>query len=83
MTANTRADGEEFLAIAAQIPVKVVTTPYAFAEADEALADLAHDRVNGAAVLHASRPRPRCRPARDGAVMTFGSGSGTAPVLGS
>ncbi len=54
VTANTRADGEEFLAIAAQIPVKVVTTPYAFAEADEALADLAHDRVNGAAVLHAS-----------------------------
>jgi len=53
-TANTRADGEAFLQTAAEIPVRVTTTPYAFAHADQALADLAHGRVNGAAVLRVS-----------------------------
>lgn len=51
VTANTRADGEEFLSIAATIGVRVVTTPYPLEDADKALADLAHDRVRGAAVL--------------------------------
>lgn len=51
VTANTRQDGVEFLKIAAQIPVQVTTTAYPMEEADRALADLAHDRVNGAAVL--------------------------------
>ena len=51
VTANTRADGEEFLALAARIPIRPVTTPYPLADADRALADLAHDRVSGAAVL--------------------------------
>ncbi|HET8618532.1 MAG TPA: hypothetical protein VFM27_06215, partial [Acidimicrobiales bacterium] len=51
VTANTRGDGEEFLALAAQIPVRVTTTPYPLAAADRALADLAHGRVRGAAVL--------------------------------
>jgi propanol-preferring alcohol dehydrogenase len=51
VTANTRQDGEEFLALAAQIPVRVTTTPYGLDQADIALRDLAHDRVNGAAVL--------------------------------
>jgi propanol-preferring alcohol dehydrogenase len=51
VTANTRRDGEEFLEIAARIPIKVTTTPYGFERAGEALADLAQDRVNGAAVL--------------------------------
>jgi alcohol dehydrogenase, propanol-preferring len=51
VTANTRADGEEFLAIAARIGIDVITTPYRFEDADEALSDLAHDRVRGAAVL--------------------------------
>jgi propanol-preferring alcohol dehydrogenase len=50
-TANTRADGEALLALAAEIPLRVTTTPHPFARADEALRDLAHDRVNGAAVL--------------------------------
>jgi propanol-preferring alcohol dehydrogenase len=54
VTANTRADGEEFLRIAADIGIHVTTTPYPLDAADVALADLAHDRVNGAAVLHAS-----------------------------
>ncbi len=51
VTANTRADGTEFLALAERIGIQVSAVPYPFAQADRALADLAHDRVNGAAVL--------------------------------
>jgi propanol-preferring alcohol dehydrogenase len=51
VTANTRHDGEEFLEIAARIPLRVSTTAYPFDQANEALVDLAQDRVNGAAVL--------------------------------
>jgi propanol-preferring alcohol dehydrogenase len=51
VTANTRHDGEEFLREAAQIPVRVTTSAYPMERADQALRDLAHDRVNGAAVL--------------------------------
>jgi alcohol dehydrogenase, propanol-preferring len=51
VTSNTRADGEEFLRLAARLPLSVTTTPYDFADADRALADLAADKVNGAAVL--------------------------------
>lgn len=51
VTANTRADGEEFLAIAARIGIHVETTPYSLDQADVALRDLAHDHVKGAAVL--------------------------------
>lgn len=51
VTANTRGDGEELLALAAEIPLRIETTPYPLDEADIALADLAHDRVTGAAVL--------------------------------
>jgi alcohol dehydrogenase, propanol-preferring len=54
VTANTRRDGEEFLTIAARIPIRVTTTPYSFDRADDALRDLAADRVEGAAVLHMS-----------------------------
>ncbi len=51
VTANTRADGEEFLGLAAQIPIRVSTVAYGLDQAHQALVDLAHDRVNGAAVL--------------------------------
>jgi propanol-preferring alcohol dehydrogenase len=51
VTANTRHDGNEFLDIAARIRIRVTTTAYGFDQADQALADLAHGRVNGAAVL--------------------------------
>ncbi|MFL6181838.1 MAG: zinc-dependent alcohol dehydrogenase family protein [Actinomycetes bacterium] len=51
VTANTRADGEEFLRIAASMQLVVHHQPYAFENADGALADLAADRVEGAAVL--------------------------------
>jgi propanol-preferring alcohol dehydrogenase len=53
-TANTRADGEALLRIAVEARLQVHTTPYPFDRADEALADLAADRVNGAAVLRVS-----------------------------
>jgi propanol-preferring alcohol dehydrogenase len=51
VTANTRLDGEEFLRLAARIPLDVRTQRYPLARAGDALADLAHDRVTGAAVL--------------------------------
>lgn len=54
VTANTRRDGEDFLAAAARIGIAVHTQPYAFEQADTALADLATGRVRGAAVLHLS-----------------------------
>lgn len=51
VTANTRRDGEELLALAAAIPIRPTVTTYPLADADRALADLAHDRVTGVAVL--------------------------------
>jgi propanol-preferring alcohol dehydrogenase len=51
VTANTREDGRLFLQTAADIHIHVSATPYPFDQANEALRDLAHDRVNGAAVL--------------------------------
>jgi propanol-preferring alcohol dehydrogenase len=55
VTANTRADGEAFLAIAAQIPIRPTVTRYPLARAGDALVDLAHGRITGAAVLEARR----------------------------
>jgi alcohol dehydrogenase, propanol-preferring len=51
VTANTRHNGEEFLAEAARYRIRVSATAYPMARAEVALRDLAHDRVNGAAVL--------------------------------
>ena len=51
MTANTRADGTELLALAELLHLEVTTTPYPLDAADQALSDLAHDQVRGAAVL--------------------------------
>jgi propanol-preferring alcohol dehydrogenase len=51
VTANTRADGRDFLAFAARHRLRVAVTEYPLAEADRALADLAADRLTGAAVL--------------------------------
>ncbi|MFB0835012.1 zinc-dependent alcohol dehydrogenase family protein [Arthrobacter halodurans] len=51
VTANTRADGNEFLDLAARIPLRPTTVGYPLAEADRALRDLAGDRITGAAVL--------------------------------
>ncbi|MBV8388012.1 MAG: zinc-dependent alcohol dehydrogenase family protein, partial [Acidimicrobiia bacterium] len=51
VTANTRADGEAFLDIAARIPIQTMTRVYDFDDADTALADLAHGRITGVGVL--------------------------------
>jgi propanol-preferring alcohol dehydrogenase len=51
VTSNTREDATEFLTLAARLRIKVTTTPYRFEEADQALTDLAAERVHGAAVL--------------------------------
>jgi propanol-preferring alcohol dehydrogenase len=54
VTANTRADGEEFFRIAADIPLRPTTVAYPLRGAAQALRDLAEDRFTGAAVLHMS-----------------------------
>jgi alcohol dehydrogenase, propanol-preferring len=51
VTANTRQDGERFLAEAAEVGLRVHTVSYPFDAADRALSDLWHDRVDGVAVL--------------------------------
>ncbi|MFE2229167.1 zinc-binding alcohol dehydrogenase family protein [Streptomyces kronopolitis] len=51
VTANTRQDGREFLAAAARIGIRVTVSRYPLSRAPQALADLAADRVSGAAVL--------------------------------
>jgi alcohol dehydrogenase, propanol-preferring len=52
VTANTRRDGEEFLALAARFDIRPSTVAYPMASAPAALADLKHGRFSGAAVLH-------------------------------
>ena len=52
VTANTRADGEQFLKIAGEIPIVTSTVPMELKEANRALAMLKHDELRGAAVLH-------------------------------
>jgi len=51
VTSNTREDGRDFLATAARIGIQVTVSRYPLSRAPEALADLAADRVHGAAVL--------------------------------
>jgi propanol-preferring alcohol dehydrogenase len=51
VTANTRADGEEFLRLAAALHVHPRVTERGFGEADRVLVDLAEGRITGAAVL--------------------------------
>ena len=48
---NTRADGREFLAEAARIPVRTHTETFPLSEANAALAALKHDAIRGAGVL--------------------------------
>jgi alcohol dehydrogenase, propanol-preferring len=47
----TRRDGEEFLALAPQVPVRTAIRSYPLERANEALEDLRSGRVRGAAVL--------------------------------
>lgn len=50
-TANTRADARHFLRLAGEHRLEVTTVPYPLERAGDALADLAADRITGAAVL--------------------------------
>jgi len=47
----TRRDGELFLPLAAQVPVRTHVTAYTLAQANEALDDLRNGNINGAAVV--------------------------------
>jgi alcohol dehydrogenase, propanol-preferring len=47
----TRRDGDEFLAVASEVPVRTATTAFPLAEANEALGRLREGRIEGAAVL--------------------------------
>ena len=51
VTANTRADGEELLRLAPRLGVDVHVTEYPFDRVDQALSDLAQDRLSGSAVI--------------------------------
>lgn len=51
VTANTRADGEEFLRLAARLDLRPTTRVRPLSEAQSTLADLAADAYEGAAVL--------------------------------
>lgn len=51
VTANTRADARDFLRLAGEHRLEVSTVPYPLEQAGDALADLAADRITGAAVL--------------------------------
>jgi propanol-preferring alcohol dehydrogenase len=52
VTANTRRDGETFLALAERLGVRATVVGYPMAEAPRAMRDLKHGRFGGAAVLH-------------------------------
>jgi propanol-preferring alcohol dehydrogenase len=57
VTANTRQDGEELLALAARLGIRSTVTTYGFDAADQALDDLSQGRFAGVAVLsHALDP---------------------------
>jgi alcohol dehydrogenase, propanol-preferring len=51
VTANTRADGEEFLKLAGEIPIRTHTVSMDISAANHALAMLKDDQLMGAAVL--------------------------------
>jgi propanol-preferring alcohol dehydrogenase len=51
----TRRDGEEFFALAPQVPVRTEVHAYPLSDANQALEDLRHGRFTGAAVIQVSR----------------------------
>jgi alcohol dehydrogenase, propanol-preferring len=54
----TRADAEEFLALAPQVPVRTTVQAFALEQAEEALTRLREGRIEGAAVLRVTDRRP-------------------------
>jgi propanol-preferring alcohol dehydrogenase len=57
VTSNTRADGEELLRLAGRLGLRASVVTYPLARADEAIADLALDRIRGVAVLSTALDR--------------------------
>jgi propanol-preferring alcohol dehydrogenase len=55
----TRRDAQEFLALAPHGPVRVQTSAYPLARANEALDDLRHGRIEGGRGAASLRPRQR------------------------
>ncbi|HZO87308.1 MAG TPA: zinc-dependent alcohol dehydrogenase family protein [Chthonomonadaceae bacterium] len=55
VTANTRADGEALLRLAAEVPLHTHTEEFPLEQANEALQKLKRDQINGAAVLRVSQ----------------------------
>lgn len=51
VTANTRADGEDFLRLAGRLGLRATVSRYPFVRADTALDDLSNGQVTGVAVL--------------------------------
>jgi len=51
---NTRQDGEDFLKVAAEIPIKTHVQLFPLREANRALSALKNDAIPGAAVLQVS-----------------------------
>jgi propanol-preferring alcohol dehydrogenase len=71
----TREDVAELIRLAAAIPIETEVTGYPMSAANDALADLAHGRINGAAVLTTDR---RATPGPGGSTtrpMTFDPGN--------
>jgi propanol-preferring alcohol dehydrogenase len=58
VTSNTRGDAEEFLRLAERLRLRVSVTPYPLEQADQALTDLAADKITGAAVLTVAERAP-------------------------
>jgi propanol-preferring alcohol dehydrogenase len=52
---NTRQDGQEFLRVAAEIPIHTEVQEYPLESANDVLNSLKHDAIRGAAVLQVSR----------------------------
>jgi propanol-preferring alcohol dehydrogenase len=51
VTNATYSDGVEFLRLAQEIPLEATTKTYPLQDANEALRDLKHSRIDGAGVL--------------------------------
>jgi propanol-preferring alcohol dehydrogenase len=54
----TRADAEEFIALAPDVPVRTTVQEFALDQAEEALDRLRAGAIDGAAVLRITDPRP-------------------------
>ena len=81
VTANTRADGEELLALAPRLGVRPQVRTYDFEDASQALADLDAGRFAGAAVVRVGDPTTGPQGAGSGTIGT-GAGRAGAPRLG-